>query len=173
MNKAAFTYNLKRGMFGEIQDYPWIWATDVSGGWFYRKGSITRMSIPVLIGNAVDAISKNGAVMMNVAMRGDGTVPENQAAYLEAFGEWIALNGEGIYGTRPWKVYGEGPTEIISRRTGENLIPYVEEDIRFTRRDGKYTSSYWLRQAVTFILKPWLRMVFLKTGSETFPSWEA
>lgn len=136
MNKAAFTYNLERGMFGEIQDYPWIWATDISGGWFYRKGSITRMSIPVLIANAVDAISKNGAVMMNVAMRGDGTLPENQAAYLEAFGEWIALNGEGIYGTRPWKVFGEGPTEIISRRTGENLKPFVEEDIRFTTKDG-------------------------------------
>ena len=41
---------------------------------------MTRMSIPVLIGNAVDAISKNGVVMMNVALRGDGTLPENQAA---------------------------------------------------------------------------------------------
>ncbi|WP_404305303.1 alpha-L-fucosidase [Neorhodopirellula lusitana] len=137
MNKAAFTYNLERGMSGEMQEHPWIWATDVSGGWFYRKGSITRMSIPVLIGNAVDAISKNGAVMMNVALRGDGTLPEDQAAYLTAFGDWIKINGDGIYGTRPWKTFGEGPTEIVTRRTGENLKPYSEHDVRFTTKDGK------------------------------------
>ena len=137
MNKAAFTYNLERGMFGEIQQYPWMWATDISGGWFYRKGSITRMSIPVLIGNAVDAISKNGVVMMNVALRGDGTLPENQATYLQAFGDWMKINSEGIYGTRPWKVFGEGPLEIISKRTGENLKEYSSEDIRFTTKYGK------------------------------------
>ena len=95
MDRKAFTYNLERGMSGELQEYPWIWATDVSGGWFYRKGSITRMSIPVLIANAVDAISKNGIVMMNVALRGDGTLPENQAAYLTAFGDSGRFSDKG------------------------------------------------------------------------------
>lgn len=136
MNKAAFTYNLERGMFGELQAYPWIWATDLSGNWFYRKDAMTQMSIPVLIANAVDAISKNGAVMMNVALRGDGTLPEEQAVMLEAFGDWLRINGEGIYGTRPWITYGEGPTEIITRRTGENLQPYSSKDIRFTTKGG-------------------------------------
>ena len=135
-NKAAFTYNLERDMSGELQEHPWIWATDVSGGWFYRKGSITRMSIPVLIANAVDAISKNGVVMLNVALRGDGTLPENQAAYLTALGDWIKINGEGIYGTRPWKVFGEGPMEIVTKRTGENTKPYSPRDIRFTTKGG-------------------------------------
>ena len=92
------------------------------------------MSIPVLIANAVDAISKNGSVMMNVALRGDGTLPENQAAMLEAFGDWLRINGEGIYGTRPWITFGEGPMEIITRRTGENLLPYSAKDIRFTTK---------------------------------------
>lgn len=68
--------------------------TDLSGGWFYRKGAVNRMSIPVMVGNAVDAISKNGVVMMNVALRGDGTLPENQAAYLTTFGEFLKINGE-------------------------------------------------------------------------------
>lgn len=135
-NKSAFTYNLERGMFGEIQAEPWIWATDVSGNWFYRKNLITKMTVPVLLGNAVDAISKNGVVMMNVALRGDGSLPAEQAAYIRAFGDWITINGEGIYGTRPWKIYGEGPLKIVTKRAGENLKQFSAEDIRFTQKDN-------------------------------------
>ncbi|MBU2877921.1 MULTISPECIES: alpha-L-fucosidase [Aliiglaciecola] len=135
-DKAAFTYNLERGMFGEIQTHPWMWATDVSGNWFYRKNLITKMSVPVLLGNAVDAISKNGVVMMNVALRGDGTLPEEQAAYIRAFGDWININGEGIYATRPWKIFGEGPLKIVTKRAGENLKAFSAQDIRFTYKDN-------------------------------------
>ena len=77
-----------------------MWATDLSGNWFYRKGAVNKMSIPVMVGNAVDAISKNGVVMLNVALRGDGTLPENQAAYLTTFGDFLKINGEGIYRSR-------------------------------------------------------------------------
>jgi alpha-L-fucosidase len=135
-NKAAFTYNLERGMFGEPQKYPWMWATDLSGSWFYRKGSNTKMSFPVLIGNAIDAISKNGVVMINIALKGDGTLPKSQRDMLKSFGDWIKVNGEGIYGTRPWSVYGEGTLEIVTKRAGENLKAYSAKDIRFTSKDG-------------------------------------
>ena len=94
------------------------------------------MSIPVMVGNAVDAISKNGVVMMNVALRGDGTLPENQAAYLTAFGDFLKINGEGIYGTRPWKTFGEGPLKMKDGRQGENHQDFTQEDIRFTTKDG-------------------------------------
>ena len=153
MNKAAFTYNLERGMFGELQPYPWMWATDLSGSWNYRKGAKPRMSIPVLIANAVDVISKNGVVMMNVALRGDGTLPENQAAMLKALGDWLKINGEGIYGTRPWITYGEGPTEIITSRIGENLEAYSPRDIRFT---AKGDSIY------AFVLAPPTGDIFIR-----------
>jgi alpha-L-fucosidase len=135
-DKRAFTYNVERGGAAEIKPQPWMWATDVSGGWFYRKGAVNRMSIPVMVGNAVDAISKNGVVMMNMALRGDGTLPENQAAYLEALGDFLRLNGDGIYGSRPWKTYGEGPTEITDGRQGENHEDFSSQDIRFTQKDG-------------------------------------
>lgn len=134
INRSAFTYNLERGSSGVIQPDPWMWATDLSGGWFYRKDAVNRMSIPVMIGNAIDAISKNGVVMLNVALRGDGTLPENQAAYLTAFGEVLRVNAEGIYGTRPWKIFGEGPLEIKTGRQGENKQDYSQDDIRFTQR---------------------------------------
>lgn len=136
-DKAAFTYNLERGSSAQIQKYPWMWATDLSGGWFYRKDAVNKMSIPVMIGNAVDAISKNGVVMLNVALRGDGTLPENQAAYLTAFGDVTQTCGEGIYGTRPWKIYGEGPLKMKGGRQGENHENFSQDDIRFTTKEGR------------------------------------
>ncbi|HUV64205.1 MAG TPA: alpha-L-fucosidase [Sedimentisphaerales bacterium] len=135
-DKRAYTPNVERGGAADIKPQPWMWATDVSGGWFYRKGAKNRMSIPVMVGNAVDAISKNGVVMINVALRGDGTIPENQAAYVIAFGDFMRINGEGIYGSRPWKTFGEGPTKIKDGRQGENHKDFTQEDIRFTQKDG-------------------------------------
>ncbi len=152
-NRAAFTYNLERGSSGEIQPEPWMWATDLSGGWFYRKGAVNRMSIPVMIGNAIDAISKNGVVMLNIALRGDGTLPENQAAYLTAFGEVLRTNSEGIYGSRPWKIYGEGPLEIRTGRQGENKKDYSEQDIRFTAKDGNLYAFVLARPTKEIVIK--------------------
>jgi len=136
-DRRAFTYNCERGSASEIKTEPWMWATDLSGGWFYRKTAKNHMSIPVMIGNAVDAISKNGSVMLNVALRGDGTLPEDQAAYISAFGEFLKINGEGIYKSRPWKIFGEGPIEMKEGRQGENRKPFSQQDIRFTQNNGK------------------------------------
>lgn len=136
MNKEAFTYNMERGSAGDIKPEPWMWATDVSGNWFYRKASKNSMTIPVMVGNAIDAISKNGVVMLNVALRGDGTLPENQAAYITAIGDFVKVSSEGIYGSRPWKIYGEGPLVMKDGRQGENKKAFTQEDIRFTQKDG-------------------------------------
>ena len=94
------------------------------------------MSLDVLIGNAIDAISKNGVVMINIALKGDGTIPENQVKMLSDFGKFVKINNEGIYNTRPWKVYGEGPLKIITKRAGENLKKFSEKDIRITTNEG-------------------------------------
>jgi alpha-L-fucosidase len=136
VDRKAFTYNLERGSAGDIKVEPWMWATDLSGGWFYRKGAVNRMSVPVMVGNAVDAISKNGVVMLNIALKGDGTIPENQKTYLDAFGNFLKINGEGIYGTRPWKSFGEGPLKMKDGRQGENRKSFGPSDIRFTQKDS-------------------------------------
>ena len=156
-NKAAFTYNLERGMFDELQEYPWMWATDLSGNWFYRKQAATKMSIPVLIGNAIDAISKNGVVMLNLAQKGDGTIPKVQEEMLRAFGDWIKINGDGIYDTRPWKIYGEGTLKLEKekgKRVNENLNEYSQLDIRFTTKDGNLYA---------FVLAPPTKDVLIKS----------
>ena len=92
------------------------------------------MSIPVMVGNAIDSISKNGVVMLNIALKGDGTIPDNQMEYLDAFRDLMRVNGEGIYGSRPWKVFGEGPLVIKAGRGSENLKSYCQQDIRFTAK---------------------------------------
>ena len=134
VDRRAFTYNLERGSAGEIKPEPWMWATDLSGGWFYRATAVNKMSIPVMVANGVDAISKNGIVMLNIALKGDGTIPEKQIAYLTAFGDFLKINGEGIYGTRPWKSFGEGPLKVKDGRQGENHRDFSQQDIRFTTK---------------------------------------
>ncbi len=151
---SAFTYNLERGGAGEIKSEPWMWATDLSGGWFYRATAVNKMSIPVMVGNAVDAISKNGVVMLNIALKGEGTIPENQVAYLTAFGDFLKINGEGIYGSRPWKAFGEGPLKVRDGRQGENKKAFCQQDIRFTQKDG---------ELYAFVLAPPTEDIVIKT----------
>ena len=136
VDREAFTYNLERGSANSIKTQPWMWASDLSGNWFYRKNAVNKMSIPIMVGNAVDAISKNGVVMLNIALKGDGTIPDNQLAYLTAFGDFLKINGEGIYGSKPWKIFGEGPLKMKDGRQGENHKAFSQDDIRFTTKDG-------------------------------------
>ena len=152
-DRTAFTYNLERGGAGEIKPEPWMWATDLSGGWFYRATAVNKMSIPVMVGNAVDAISKNGVVMLNIALKGDGTIPENQAAYLTAFGDFLKIHGEGIYGTRPWKIFGEGPLKVKDGRQGENKRDFSQKDIRFTTKDGVLYAFVLARPTEDVVIK--------------------
>lgn len=154
VDRRAFTYNLERGSAAEIEAEPWMWATDLSGTWFYRDGATNRMSIPVMLGNAVDSISKNGVIMLNIALKGDGTIPDNQMEYLNAFRDLMRINGEGIYGSRPWKVFGEGPVVIKFGRGNENHTPFSQEDIRFTHKDGKLYA---------FVLAPPTEDILIKT----------
>ena len=80
-------------------------------------------------------MSKNGALLLNIGPRPDGTIPEPEQEILLEIGRWLAVNGEAIYGTRPWKVYGEGPTEVFegafhdTKRTG-----FTARDVRFTTK---------------------------------------
>jgi alpha-L-fucosidase len=64
-----------------------------------------------LIADLVDVVSKNGALLLNIGPRADGTIPEQDTAILRSIGHWLEVNGEAIYETRPWKIFGEGPTE--------------------------------------------------------------
>lgn len=134
-DKRAFVWDIERGQADALQPLPWQTDTDLSGGWFYRRTK-PRFTPDVLIGNLVDIVSKNGNLLLNVGLRGDGTLPENQAEVLKELGSWLKINGEGIYGSRPWLVYGEGPTKTSPGAFQEQKQSYTEKDIRFTTKDG-------------------------------------
>ncbi len=134
-DKRAFVWDIERGQSDALQRLPWQTDTDLQGGWFYLKKE-PNFTAEVLIGNFIDIISKNGNLLLNVGLRGDGTLPENQAAVLKEMGRWLKINGEAVYGSRPWLVYGEGPTKITSGAFNEPNSDYTTEDIRFTTNNG-------------------------------------
>jgi alpha-L-fucosidase len=89
----------------------------------------------------LDIVSKNGNLMLSVPVRGDGTIDEHEVAFLEGMAAWMKTNAEGIFGSRPWKVYGEGPSTIETPEAGQfggardvRSKPYTIEDIRFTTK---------------------------------------
>jgi alpha-L-fucosidase len=86
-------------------------------------------------------VSKNGNLLLSIPMRGDGTIDEDEVAFLEGMAKWMNINGEAIFATRPWGVYGDGPSTVEVPEPGHNggardvrSKPYTAEDIRFTRK---------------------------------------
>lgn len=134
-DKRAFVWDIERGQSDVLQRYPWQTDTDLQGGWFYRKTKL-NFTPELAIGNLVDIVSKNGNLLLNVGIKADGTLPEDQAAVLREMGKWLKVNGEAIYGSRPWLVCGEGPTKVKSGAFKEQDTPYTQNDIRFTTKDG-------------------------------------
>ena len=89
-----------------------------------------------MVQTLVDIVSKNGNMLLNIPVRGDGTIDDEEMKFIEGLTRWMDVNGEAIFSTRPWKVSGEGP---IREKSGtsyqdEKGLPNTSEDIRFTRK---------------------------------------
>ena len=83
-----------------------------------------------------DIVSKNGNLLLNVPVRGDGTIDDQEVAVLEGLAHWMAVNGEAIYATRPWKLYGEGAKTQKGSNFNEGKVKYTAKDVRFTTKNG-------------------------------------
>ena len=124
--------DLERGKLGAIRKLPW--QTDDAIGnnsWGFAEGN-TFKSVQYVITNLIDIVSKNGNLLLNIGPRPDGTITEEETAVLTGTGKWLAVNGEAIYGTRCWKISGEGPTESASGSFVDQKKPFTAQDIRFT-----------------------------------------
>ena len=140
---GAGILDLETGKMDDLCLFPWLTDTSVDcvprGNWAYSAGAAFK-SPERLIHNLVDRVSKNGQLLLNVGPRADGTIPEGAKRVLRKLGQWLRINGEAIYGTRPWYTAGEGPTQSrldMSRGGGFNETGeprYCAHDIRFTQK---------------------------------------
>ncbi len=133
--EGAAVFDIERGQLKGIR--PLFWQTDTGvskNSWGYVENQDYKTPTS-LIHDLVDIVSKNGALLLNIGPRPDGTIPEPEQEILLEIGRWLAVNGEAIYGTRPWKVYGEGPTEVFEG-------PFQDtKRTRFTTRDVRFTTK--------------------------------
>ena len=137
MADGSATLDLERGGLGDIRPQPWQTDTSLSDkSWGYVEGD-TYKTPEMVIHQLADVVSKNGNLLMNVGPRPDGTIPEGAAKTLLAVGAWLKVNGDAIYGTRPWRQFGEGPTQFESGQFHDtDSKSYTAEDYRFTTKAG-------------------------------------
>lgn len=104
----AVTRDIERGRMGSIQSNVWQTDTSISvHSWGYATDDEYH-SIDYLIEMLVDVVSKNGVLMLNFGPRADGTVAPEYKDRLMAMGDWLKINGEAIYATRPFSIYRDG-----------------------------------------------------------------
>lgn len=116
--------------------HPAPWQTDTSvGDWFYNVRDVYKTAGHV-IEMLVDIVSKNGNLLLNVPQLPDGTIDIECSQLLDDLGAWTRVCGEGIYGTRPFRVYGEGPSTVVIKGFTEDRVSWTSADYRFTRRDN-------------------------------------
>ncbi|NMN02160.1 alpha-L-fucosidase [Bifidobacterium panos] len=133
---GAGIVDVERGGFGVPT--PFVWQTDTAiarNSWCYTD-SLEYKSLAELIVTLVDTVSKNGNLLLNVGPRADGSIAEHDRELLAGIGTWMKANGEGIYGTRPWHITGEGPTKPEGGMFSEKLIEWTAQDWRFTTKNG-------------------------------------
>ena len=135
--EGTAVFDVERGQLSGIREKLWQNDTSVSkNSWGYIEGQDYK-SAESLVGDLVDVVSKNGALLLNIGPKPDGTIPEEEQQILREIGAWLKVNGEAIYGTRPWRTFGEGPTEIPEGAfTDTNRAAFTGEDFRFTVKDG-------------------------------------
>ncbi|MFI3321583.1 MAG: alpha-L-fucosidase [Rikenellaceae bacterium] len=128
----------ERGGLAEIGKYPWQTDTSI-GDWYYNKNWRTEDTDSMyrspfwVISTLVDVVSKNGNMLLNVVQRPDGTVDKEVVELLEAVGDWMEINDESIFETRPWEIYGEGPQKREGVNDWKEDFEYTAQDIRYTR----------------------------------------
>jgi len=135
-SNGMWVQDVERGALDSISPFPWQTDTSI-GDWYYRTGQ-KYMTGTEVIQMLVDIVSKNGNLLLNVVQTPEGDLEPDVMKILDEIAKWTPVNGEAIYGTRPWKIYGEGPS-MKKQEKGtfggvKDVRPYESTDIRFTTK---------------------------------------
>lgn len=137
----------ERGASGDIQPQPWQTDTCI-GSWHYDRRIFERhgyKTVGTVVKMLVNIVSKNGNLMLNIPVRGDGSLDEDEIAFLKSLAAWMKINGEGIFATRPWKIFGEGAPGVSGGMFNEGRQQFGADDVRFTQsKDGTTLYAFFL-----------------------------
>ena len=143
--KKCLVWDIERGVPNAI--LPFAWQTDTCiGGWHYERATYDRnryKSARTVIHMLADIVSKNGNLLLNIPVRGDGSIDDKEVKVLEGIAAWMDVNKEAIFATRPWKTFGEGPASAGLALSAQGFNegktkPFTAEDVRYTvSKDGK------------------------------------
>jgi alpha-L-fucosidase len=139
--RRCLVWDVERGISDRIEEYPWQTDTCI-GNWHYQRSLFARHAYKTperVIHMLAEIVSKNGNLLLSIPIRGDGTIDADEVAFLEEMARWMKVNHEAIFGTRPWRSYGEGPaSEALAGGSinfnERNAGGFTAQDIRFTTR---------------------------------------
>lgn len=138
--KHAAVLDIERGLASGIRELPWQTGTSVSWkSWGYIENDSFKSPSEILH-EFVDIVSKNGNLLLNIGPKPDGILPHQGEEIFRNIGRWMAVNSEAIHGTRPWKIYGEGPATLASGSFAEKKLKnmaFTPQDIRFTSKANR------------------------------------
>lgn len=142
---GAATFDVERGALKGISPVPWQTCTAIAkNSWGYTENNKFK-SVNHIVCDLIDIVSKNGMMLLNVGPKADGTITKEETAVLKGIGRWLEVNGEGIYGTVPWKTFGEGRANVKDGFFQDNKEKgYTNRDFRFTYKNG-CVYVFWMK----------------------------
>ncbi len=164
--RRALVLDVERGVTNGGEVLPWQTDTCI-GDWHYEKSLFERHKYKTskqVSQMLVDIVSKNGNLQLSIPLPGNGVPDADELKFLAEMTSWMDVNSEGIYSTRPWKTYGEGPSTVSQARGqfggARDVEPYTSEDVRFTTKgDSLYAFIMDWPQSRSAVIKS------LATGS--------
>ena len=138
-------FDIERSQEPDIRPRPWQTDTCV-GGWFYDVRARYKTAGHVLE-ILVDVVAKNGNLLLNILQQPDGSIDDECRFLLDEMARWMAVCGEGIFGTSPFRVFGEGPSRVVIDHFREDQVQWSAQDIRFTQR-GDVVYAFLMRWPV-------------------------
>ena len=143
--RQCLVWDIERGVSTRVE--PFVWQTDTCiGSWHYNRAIYNRHGYKTatqVVHMLLDIVSKNGNLLLNIPVRGNGSIDEDEVKFLQDLAAWMSVNSECIFGTRPWKIFGEGPAVVEKAEAGRfggatdvRKKGYTAEDFRFTTKNG-------------------------------------